>query len=84
MGCGDACPVFPGKRYLDWEPTRSGGKSVDEIRADPRLHIGPSFDRFSTISLPRLGTSSANDPVQMPTVGDAFEFVITVILQADA
>ncbi|HZN15022.1 MAG TPA: arsenate reductase ArsC [Acidimicrobiales bacterium] len=32
MGCGDACPVYPGKRYLDWELTDPAGKSVEEIR----------------------------------------------------
>jgi len=32
MGCGDACPVFPGKRYLDWELTDPAGKPVDEVR----------------------------------------------------
>ena len=32
MGCGDACPVFPGKRYLDWELTDPAGKAVDEVR----------------------------------------------------
>jgi arsenate reductase (thioredoxin) len=32
MGCGDACPVFPGKRYLDWELTDPAGKSIDEVR----------------------------------------------------
>ena len=32
MGCGDACPVFPGKRYLDWELTDPAGKSVEEVR----------------------------------------------------
>jgi arsenate reductase (thioredoxin) len=32
MGCGDACPIFPGKRYLDWELTDPSGKSVDEVR----------------------------------------------------
>ncbi|WP_027942738.1 arsenate reductase ArsC [Amycolatopsis taiwanensis] len=32
MGCGDACPVFPGKRYLDWELDDPAGKSVDEVR----------------------------------------------------
>ncbi|MBC3190076.1 arsenate reductase ArsC [Pseudonocardia sp. C8] len=32
MGCGDACPVFPGKRYLDWELTDPAGKSAAEIR----------------------------------------------------
>ena len=33
MGCGDACPIFPGKRYLDWELPDPQGKSVDEVRA---------------------------------------------------
>jgi arsenate reductase len=32
MGCGDACPVFPGKRYLDWELPDPSGKSVEEVR----------------------------------------------------
>src|SRR3954465_7601231 len=32
MGCGDTCPVFPGKRYLDWELTDPAGKSADEVR----------------------------------------------------
>ena len=32
MGCGDACPVFPGKRYLDWDLTDPAGKPVDEVR----------------------------------------------------
>ena len=32
MGCGDACPVFPGKRYLDWELPDPAGKPIDEVR----------------------------------------------------
>ena len=32
MGCGDACPVFPGKRYLDWDLADPAGKPVDEVR----------------------------------------------------
>ena len=32
MGCGDACPVFPGKRYLDWALDDPAGKGVDEVR----------------------------------------------------
>jgi arsenate reductase (thioredoxin) len=32
MGCGDACPVFPGKRYLDWELTDPSSLSLDEVR----------------------------------------------------
>jgi protein-tyrosine-phosphatase len=32
MGCGDTCPIFPGKRYEDWELTDPAGKSVEEVR----------------------------------------------------
>jgi protein-tyrosine-phosphatase len=32
MGCGDACPVFPGKRYVDWELPDPGGKPPEEVR----------------------------------------------------
>ena len=33
MGCGDACPVYPGKKYIDWELTDPAGKSLEEVRA---------------------------------------------------
>ena len=32
MGCGDACPIFPGKRYEDWELTDPAGKGPDQVR----------------------------------------------------
>jgi arsenate reductase (thioredoxin) len=32
MGCGDACPVLPGKRYEEWELDDPAGKGVDEVR----------------------------------------------------
>ncbi|TDQ00420.1 arsenate reductase ArsC [Labedaea rhizosphaerae] len=32
MGCGDACPYYPGKRYLDWQLDDPAGKAVDEVR----------------------------------------------------
>lgn len=32
MGCGDACPIYPGKRYVDWEVDDPSGKTLDEIR----------------------------------------------------
>jgi arsenate reductase (thioredoxin) len=32
MGCGDACPIYPGKRYEDWELEDPAGKSVGEVR----------------------------------------------------
>jgi arsenate reductase (thioredoxin) len=32
MGCGDACPIFPGKRYLDWEIADPAGLPVEDVR----------------------------------------------------
>ena len=32
MGCGDACPIFPGKRYEDWELVDPAGQSLDVVR----------------------------------------------------
>jgi arsenate reductase len=32
MGCGDACPVLPGKRYLDWDLTDPAGKQLPVVR----------------------------------------------------
>ncbi|MFI5887843.1 arsenate reductase ArsC [Streptomyces sp. NPDC051554] len=42
MGCGDACPVFPGKRYLDWtleDPAGQGVEAVRPIRDDIERRI---------------------------------------------
>ena len=33
MGCGDACPIYPGKHYEDWELEDPAGKPVDAVRA---------------------------------------------------
>lgn len=33
MGCGDACPIYPGKRYLDWELEDPAGKPIEEVRS---------------------------------------------------
>lgn len=32
MGCTDACPIYPGKRYVDWELDDPGAESVEEVR----------------------------------------------------
>jgi arsenate reductase len=32
MGCGDACPIYPGKRYEDWEVDDPAGQSLDAVR----------------------------------------------------
>jgi arsenate reductase len=42
MGCGDTCPYFPGKRYLDWELTDPAGQGIDvvrEVRDDIKARI---------------------------------------------
>ena len=32
MGCGDECPFFPGKKYLDWQLDDPAGKGIDDVR----------------------------------------------------
>ena len=32
MGCGDACPAYPGKRYLDWDLPDPAGLTVEQVR----------------------------------------------------
>ncbi|MEU0018943.1 arsenate reductase ArsC [Streptomyces rochei] len=42
MGCGDACPVFPGKKYVDWaleDPAGKGVEAVRPIRDAVRTHV---------------------------------------------
>ncbi len=47
MGCGDACPIYPGKRYEDWTLDDPAGQDVDTVRADPRRdrHPRPEADQ---------------------------------------
>ena len=33
MGCGDACPYIPGKRYLDWDLPDPSGQAIEAVRA---------------------------------------------------
>jgi arsenate reductase (thioredoxin) len=33
MGCGDACPYIPGKRYIDWDLPDPKGRPIEEVRA---------------------------------------------------
>jgi arsenate reductase len=33
MGCGDACPIYPGKRYLDWAVDDPAGRPIEQVRA---------------------------------------------------
>jgi arsenate reductase len=60
MGCGDACPYYPGKRYVDWELDDPAGKTLEEVRPirdeiDRRVRnllaelVQPSFKASSEI-----------------------------------
>jgi arsenate reductase len=73
MGCGDACSIFPGKRYLDWELTDPAGKAADEIRPirddiDARvqallteLGVAPSAGSTVASAAPRSRTGGLRD-----------------------
>ncbi|HXX89788.1 MAG TPA: arsenate reductase ArsC [Acidimicrobiales bacterium] len=54
MGCGDACPIVPGKRYEDWALTDPAGRSIEEVRPI-RDEIG---ERVRDL-LGRMGVSTA-------------------------
>jgi protein-tyrosine-phosphatase len=43
MGCGDACPYIPGKRYIDWDLPDPKGRPIDEVRVT-RDEIGRRVD----------------------------------------
>ena len=45
MGCGDACPFFPGKRYLDWELADPHGAPLEKVRV-VRDEIGRRVERL--------------------------------------
>ncbi|MCF6733732.1 arsenate reductase ArsC [Blastococcus sp. KM273129] len=53
MGCGDACPVFPGKRYLDWPLDDPAGQGVEAVRP-----IRDEIERRIRGLLAELGVSS--------------------------
>lgn len=49
MGCGDACPIFPGKRYEDWElddPAGQGIEAVRPIRDEIRRRVEELIDEL--------------------------------------
>jgi len=51
MGCGDACPVFPGKTYLDWQlddPAGQGIEAVRPIRDDIHTRVQALLDQLLT------------------------------------
>jgi protein-tyrosine-phosphatase len=55
MGCGDACPIYPGKRYLDWELDDPAGQGIDAVRP-----IRDEIDRRVRELLAELLSSTAS------------------------
>ncbi len=56
MGCGDACPVLPGKRYVDWELEDPAGRSASEVRAirdDIAARVESLVSDLLRLSVPR-------------------------------
>ena len=48
MGCGDACPAYPGKRYLDWDLPDPAGLTVEQVRPirdEIRARVGVASGR---------------------------------------
>ena len=54
MGCGDACPIYPGKRYLDWELDDPSGRSLEDVRP-----IRDEIDRRVRVLLEELVPAQA-------------------------
>jgi arsenate reductase len=59
MGCGDACPIYPGKRYEDWSVDDPAGKSLEEVRA-----IRDEIDRRVRELLGKVGAEPAGSTAQ--------------------
>ena len=61
MGCGDACPIYPGKRYEDWhvaDPADQPIEVVREVRADIERHVAQLLE---TLGVPAdAGTGNAS------------------------
>jgi protein-tyrosine-phosphatase len=59
MGCGDACPIYPGKRYLDWELADPAGQSLEDVRP-----IRDDIEARVRGLLAELGVAAGDNPGQ--------------------
>ncbi|WP_270409146.1 arsenate reductase ArsC [Brachybacterium paraconglomeratum] len=59
MGCGDACPYYPGKRYEDWKLDDPAGKGVDEVRP-VRDEIKARIEELIASLLPQDAPAGSN------------------------
>jgi protein-tyrosine-phosphatase len=68
MGCGDACPIFPGKRYLDWQLTDPAGRGVEAVRPirdDIDARVRALLAELTT--QPPAGRRCAREPMTPPS-----------------
>ena len=71
MGCGDACPFYPGKRYVDWELEDPAGKDLDTVRAI-RDEIGRRVRNLvEELGQPGTGTDSGGLPNRRASTSDS-------------
>lgn len=61
MGCGDSCPVYPGKRYLDWELNAPPGNSLENVRP-----VRDEIDRRVRALLQELGVDVPESVIPAP------------------
>jgi arsenate reductase len=60
MGCGDACPIYPGKRYEDWEVGDPDGQDLERVR-EIRDEIGKRVQALlAEVAPPQVAASSSN------------------------
>jgi arsenate reductase (thioredoxin) len=64
MGCGDACPLYPGKRYLDWELEDPEGKSLPTVR-----YIRDEIDERVRALVAELAPTRTSSPILRPRPG---------------
>ena len=60
MGCGDACPVYPGRRYLDWELDDPAGRSLAQVRVirdDVERRVLALLDELGLVRASRHGAA---------------------------
>jgi arsenate reductase (thioredoxin) len=59
MGCGDACPIYPGKRYEDWELEDPAGKDIETVR-QIRDQIAERVERLLSELVPSVSEQAAD------------------------
>ena len=83
MGCGDACPVLPGRRYLDWDLPDPDGADLEQARA-LRDDIAGRVELLMHELLSRDGSGSALDEALLRLLADPLRVRVVELLSAEA